>query len=435
MIFYITYSPTFDDNTFKIWLNHYIHTGLDYKILVQPGHQETFIISYPLSVNNMLKEKPDNCLELTIHDFLFTYDHDDNGNIIMNYNFNTNFIDDSIVIGKIFHVPIKDKTIYTSFEIPDFIVYKHEHHTNYTVHGIKLNGGNKISDNIVCLSTLPSIVTDNRSYMECYCIYGNLISFNVYTHYMRNIVVNKEKRYGILWFPKCACTSIGKIFCSANKIKIHQDNQKNLTYYRPKYRYNPYLQGFDFIVFGRNPYNRFVSSFIDKHVFQEDLQYLNLPGYKNFINNNENKILNMAIFIQNNYISDHYLPFHKFDSYNHIIYKMANVIENEKKHSLEFNRMEDGLNINIYNFLSKYHDNLNKDLLNIYENSIVKKEDNLTDNIKKSNSINLVNFTIEEWKNYLKNNILKYELILTNSLKEKLYLIYQEDFNIFGYER
>jgi hypothetical protein len=82
MIFYITYSPFFDDNYFKIWLNHYIHTGLDYKILVFPHDELKFASLYPLSLNKIITEKPENCLELTIHDFLFTYDSDDNGNIV-----------------------------------------------------------------------------------------------------------------------------------------------------------------------------------------------------------------------------------------------------------------------------------------------------------------------------------------------------------------
>ena len=141
MIFYINYSNTFDDNNFKIWLNHYTNTGLDYKIFVLPEDVNNFSTAYPLSINKMILEKPNNCMELTIYDFLFAYDSDDNGNLIMNYNFNTNFINESIIIGKIFYVPLKDKQIFTSFEIPDFIVYQHSYHTNYTVHGIKLNGG------------------------------------------------------------------------------------------------------------------------------------------------------------------------------------------------------------------------------------------------------------------------------------------------------
>lgn len=435
MILYITYYNSFEDNNFKIWLNHYIQSGLDYKILVLSDDEVKFSSNFPLSLNKMIKQKPDNGFELTINDFLFSYDSDDNGNIILNYNFNINFINDSITIGKIFHVFIKDKPIFTTFEIPDFIVYKHAHHTNYTVNGIKLNGGNKISDNIVCLSTLPSPVTDNRCYMESFSIYGNLISFNVYNNFLRNIIVNKEKMYGIFWFPKCACTTIGTIFCNVNKINIHKDNKKNLTYYRPKYRFNPYLQGLDFIFFGRNPYYRFVSSFIDKHVLQEDLQYLNLPGYKNFINNNENKMLNLAIFIKNNYLSDHYLQVNMFESYNYFINKKANVLEKEKNHTLQKCRIEDGLNENLYFFLSKYHDDLNIDLLNVFENSIVKKENKVTKTSLQVLPTNLVNYTIEEWKIFLKNNNLNYDLILTPSLKEKIYSNFQDDFNIFGYEK
>jgi hypothetical protein len=146
----------------------------------------------------------------------------------------------------------------------------------------------------------------------------------------------------------------------------------------------------------------------------------------------------MAIFIENNYISDHYLPIHKFDSYNYLIFKMSNVLEKEKKHTLEIYKIEDGLNKNIYSFLAKYHENLNEDILNVFDNSIVKKEDKITTTTTsntKSFSKNLVNYSTEEWKQYLKNNLLNYKLILTKTLKEKLYPIYQEDFKIFGYEK
>jgi len=107
MIFYINYSNTFDDNTFKIWLNHYTITGLDYKIFVLPEDVEKFSTAYPLSINKMIFEKSENCIELSIHDFLFTYDSDDNGNIIMNYNFDINFINESIITISIFIYKIK----------------------------------------------------------------------------------------------------------------------------------------------------------------------------------------------------------------------------------------------------------------------------------------------------------------------------------------
>jgi len=61
MFLYITYSPSFNDNIFKIWLNHYVNTGLDYKVFVLPEYNEMFVSMYPLSLNKIISEKPDNC--------------------------------------------------------------------------------------------------------------------------------------------------------------------------------------------------------------------------------------------------------------------------------------------------------------------------------------------------------------------------------------
>jgi hypothetical protein len=440
MIFYITYSNLFDDNTFKFWLNHYLETGLDYKIVVFSCDLEYFLLNYPYSVSIIISEKPEDCLELTIYDFLFTYDKDDNDNIILNYNFDVNFIKKSICIGKVFYVPIVGKPAFTTFEIPDFILYQHAHHTNYTVDGIKINGGHKLSDDIVCLSLKETKVLDRTCYLECFNIHRNMKSYNVYSSYLRNIIVNKEHSYAIMWFPKSACTTIGNIFCNINNIKIHSNNKKNLTFYRPKYRFNPYLQGIHFIAFARNPYHRFLSTFIEKHVYQEDIMYLNLPGYKNFCSNNNttNNIINLAYFIKNkNYISDHYLPIHFFECFQYLINKIQLTPKNEKKHTLFMHKIEDGLNKELFSFFKKYHNEVDLNILNVYENSILQKSSSINVNNENTKHINknFIDLDVKEWIIYLNKNKLNYENVLTDELKNVLYEFYQNDFKVFGYDK
>ena len=442
MIFFINYYPHFDDNTFKIWLNHYSFTGLEFNIVVSDADLTTFSSNYPYSISKIISEKPIDCLELTIHDFLFTYDKDDNDNIVLNYNFDLNFIKKSLCIGKIFYAPIPDKPLYSTFEIPDFIIYKHSHHTNYTIDGIKINGGQQISDDIVCFSLKETKVMERTCYLETLAIHGNLtcgnlVSGNVYNHFLRNIIVNKDLLYAIMWYPKAACTTIGNIFCCVNNIKINKGNEKNLSYYRPKYRFNPYLQGLNIISFTRNPYYRFLSTFIDKHIYQDDLMYLNLPGYKAFIEGFTSNLLNLSTFLQSkNYISDHYLPFHHFECYNYMMNKIKNTNEKEKKHILKFYKIEDGLNNILYTFLSEFYHEIDISILNSHENTILNKQVFISTN---SNEIlshdNLSIYNNDEWKVYLTNNALIYDKILTDELKNILYENYKEDFILFGYSK
>jgi len=442
MIFFINYHPHFDDNTFKIWLNHYSFTGLEFNIVVSDADLTTFSSNYPYSISKIISEKPIDCLELTINDFLFTYDRDDNDNIVLNYNFDINFIKKSLCIGKIFYAPIPDKPLYSTFEIPDFIIYKHSHHTNYTIDGIKINGGQQISDDIVCFSLKETKVMERTCYLETLAIHGNLtsgnlVSGNVYNHFLRNIIVNKDLLYAIMWYPKAACTTIGNIFCCVNNIKINKSNEKNLSYYRPKYRFNPYLQGLNIISFTRNPYYRFLSTYIDKHVYQDDLMYLNLPGYKAFIERFSPNLLNLSTFIQSkNYISDHYLPFHHFECYNYMMNKIKNTNDLENKHILKFYKIEDGLNNILYTFLSEFHHEIDISILNLHENTILNKQPFISTNYNEILSHdNLSIYNNDEWKVYLTNNALNYDKILTRELKNILYENYKEDFILFGYSK
>lgn len=444
MSLYICYNDSFNDNTFKMWLNHYNRIGIEFKVFVIDKDLDLFSKLYPLTVSKIIDYIPDSkkYFEITVNDFLFTYDHDDNDNIILNCNFDVNFIHESICIGKVFYVPIKDKPIYTTFEIPDFILYKHSNHTNYTIDGIKINGGNKISEDIVCLSLLESKVKEYKCYLECFNLYGVPKSNNIYDSFLRNFIINKEHKYGIIWYPKSACTSIGTIFCNVNNINIHQNNKKNLTFYRPKYRFNPYLQGINFITFTRNPYHRFLSSYIDKHIFRQDLMYLNIDGYKKFVENNKNIIYYLAQYItRGNYITDHYLPTTMFDCYKFIVNDIKNTTHNNP-HKLTIFKIEDGLNTILYNFLSKYHENINKfGLLKVFDNSIINKINNSKrseKHLENSNNLVISNkllqfYDTNKWEEYLKHNKLNYDEILTDELKEILYNFYIEDFITFGY--
>jgi hypothetical protein len=439
MILYINYLSTFDENNFKIWLNHYMHTGLDFKIVVKDNDIVKFNETYPLNKEKAISFSPTQGVELTINDFLFMYDKDDNDNMIFNYNFEVGFLDKSICVGKVFYVPTENKPKFTTFEIPDFILYKHAHHTNYTIDGIKINGGKEISNDIVCLSLQESKVQDRRCYMEALCIYGNLVSQNIYPFFLRNIVVNKQHQYAVIWYPKSACTTVGSIFCKVNNIDLQSYNMKNLTYYRAKYRFNPYLQGLNFITFTRNPYHRFLSSFIDKHVLKEDLMYLNLDGYKTFLKNyKENSVSNMVYFInEKNYISDHYLPIYLFESFKYVRNKIKETdISIEKPHTISLCKIEDGMNKLLYTFLAKFHKEIDLDVLKVHDNSIMKKI-NVNDSLNKNdkNSFSMSNFQPDDWENYLKEENLNYDIILTDELKEKLYDFYKEDFDNFGYKK
>ena len=160
MVLYIVYNKSFDDNKFKLWLNHYNNTGLEYKIMINIKDVDFFTTLYPLSVSKITDHIPEKGVEITNNDFLFTYDHDDNDNIILNYNFNVKFIHDSICIGRVFYVPIKDKPDYTTFEIPDFIIYKHSKHTNYTIDGLKINGGKKYQMILLKIMSMKNLKKD-----------------------------------------------------------------------------------------------------------------------------------------------------------------------------------------------------------------------------------------------------------------------------------
>ena len=203
---------------------------MDFKIYVDYKDSEDFKKKYPYYSSHYLiyyipgKKIP----RLSENDFLFSYSKNDTDEMTLSYNINfDSIINIPINIGRVFSVPVKDKPIFTTFEIPDFILYQHANHTNYTNDGLILNNIDgvdkndiKISNNIVCFNLKTSKVAFDKEYYETNIILENwkttndasIFFKNVYETFFMNVIVNKEKQYGFIWFSKCACTTISHIF-------------------------------------------------------------------------------------------------------------------------------------------------------------------------------------------------------------------------------
>lgn len=457
MLFYIKYKNTFNENEFKMWLSHYKKLDLYFKIYVEYKDILDFNNKYYNSTNLIINYIPENVLELTEKDYLFSYTKDNNDNMKLSYIIDKNFINKSLCIGKIFYVPIEYKPEYTTFEIPDFILYQHKDHTNYTVDGIKINGGKNISDNLVCLNlNISKVVSNNNYYIHEYyqnnalklLNYDNneldkfdeFLGMNIYIQFNMNIIVNKEKKYGFIWYSKCGCSTLSNIFCKVNNINldINKDNKKSskfeeedimhdkrsLNFLTPLFRYNVYLQNIEFISFVRNPYHRFLSCFIDKHIDQVDNVFLIQEGYLRYMkiykNDNLNNLLNYLL--NNGFVTMHYKPFSQYDYIDKI--KNVNVF-----------KIEDNLNEKVFNFLSKYHNILDTSIKDCHDN-INKhnkiKIENESQNINK----NMLYCDKNEWLEYLSKNKLDYNKILENiDIRDSIYKIYKNDFIKFNYQK
>jgi hypothetical protein len=126
-----------------------------------------------------------------------------------------------------------------------------------------------------------------------------------------NTIVNKEKQYGFIWHPKCACTTITHLFCELNGVSLNNNVQKrrSLNFNVPnRFHFNNYLQNIDFLSFYRNAYHRFISTFIDKHVYKSDSIYVTLDGYIKYINiyKKDNLYNLIHYFLNGGYISEHF---------------------------------------------------------------------------------------------------------------------------------
>lgn len=453
MLFFINYKKTFDNILFKLWLIHYKKLNISYKIYTSKEDLYYFNLSYKEYENLIIDYIPYNILEITEKDFLFSYTKDENDNMILIYDIDNNFINESIIIGKVFYVPIKNKNmespnlLYSTFEIPDFILYEHYDHTNYTIDGIKINGGSAISKNIVCFNMNISKVAYENEYYENNLLYMEYnkytVGSNIYINNPMNLVTNKEKKYAVTWHPKCGCSTIMSIFCKINKINIQKENERSLNHYKIKYRYNKYLQNINIINFVRNPYIRFLSTYIDKNIYQNDNIFITLDGYLEYTKLYDNDTLhNLFNFLLNN----------KSISLHYNLMVSNNYIESLK---YVFYKIEHGLNNILFKFLQKYHSNIDlyKDYIyNCHENSIVNTnnigyykipEDYNIEKYKKfnessnNNIINIfMNYKKDQWLTYLNNNKINYNIFLENEdYKNYVYIFFNDDFIKYNYDK
>ena len=70
---------------------------------------------------------------ITEYDFLFSYTKDDEKEtmVLSTKLTDTDLETEQSIIGRVFYVPVAGKKEYTTFEIPDFILYQHSNHTNF----------------------------------------------------------------------------------------------------------------------------------------------------------------------------------------------------------------------------------------------------------------------------------------------------------------
>lgn len=418
-------------STLKIWISHYKSLNFSFKIYVESHNIDRFNDDYPDMLNYTIDHIADNYILLLDTDLLFSYHVGKNDTMILSSH-NVK-VKENTIIGRVFYVPVNDKKIYTTFEIPDFILYKHSKHTNYTKDGIQINCNDeyKVSDNLVCLSLVKSPVSNDKEYYETNILYTEndiykTFFMNKYLNFFMNTVINKEKQYGIIWYPKCGCTTIMSIFCSVNNITIDKSKQKTLNYnIVNKYFYNSYLQNIDMISFVRNPLHRFLSTFFDKHVYKTEYEYFTEhKGYYNYIYEYKvDTIYNLCKYFlsnENNYISEHFNPISN-----------SRILQLYKdKLNCKFIKIEDGLNKHLFHFLNKYHsiDELNKlNILKCYENTVIPKSIENKPNFILNKQYKY--YTIDDWLNYLSEYQLNYDsILLDDDLKQMIFKIYINDF-------
>ena len=257
--------------------------------------------------------------------------------------------------------------------------------------------------------------------------YRAVIGSIMYVTSFMNVMVNKEKKYGIIWYSKCGCSTITNIFCKINNIDMGKEDKRSITFFKPVYKYNVYLQNIDFISFTRNPYYRFISSFIDKNVDHVDNIFLNIDGYKSYINKYKvDNMNNLCNFLLNDgYITEHYTKMCQHDYIQNIKTKVF--------------KIENNLNEQLYNFLSKYHFDLDESFIKTCRSNVNSHMKNLIDVKRDDQNMNIYDFILFDrldWLNYLSKNKLDYDNILKNTkLKNLIYKVYEKDFKKFGYEK
>jgi hypothetical protein len=416
---------------------------MEYGIFLPISEINDFVQIYPFSQSNIIQTIPENVLEITSHDLLFPYKQSNDHIMMLSYEVDDSFYQEvkerSTCIGRVFSVPIKDKLCYSTFEIPDFIVYQHETHTNYTIDGINPDC-KRISQSIVCLNTKVSPVAYEFEYYETNVIIysyvpqvdnnpSSVFFTNIYMDYMMNMIVNKEKKYAILWYPKCGCTTITNLFCQVNGIELEESKpNRSLNFFLPEYRYNAYLQNIEVISFVRNPYDRFLSSYIDKHIHKSDPIYIELDGFLEYRKKYSNDCMfNLCAYLfDGGYISDHYRLMSHYN--NRFTYY--------PKIKITFYKIEENLNENLYQFMRTFHPSIDRKVFTErYDNSIC-QQFNSPGKMNELNN-NIQHFDEHQWKIYLDKFNINYKLIIEGDyeLKHKLYMLFEADFIAFCYEK
>ena len=434
---YIDYNKNTDKILFNLWYKHYQRCNIDFKIFSSDNSE---IIYYPYHEYYINYIPDNNELILTEYDFLYSYtvkNTDIEDLLELSYNINNKNLSESLIIGRIFYVPIQNKKPYTTFEIPDFIIYGHSDHTNYKTNGIKLKNGCIISTNIVCLNMRVSNVAYEMEYYEnniLYCNYNKELKYldsnifaNIYVDFADNIITHKELKYAIIWHPKCGCSTICNILKKINNIKIFDPHLISANI--PKYRYNNYLQNIDIISFVRNPYMRFLSAYFDKHVLKRDIEYLERKQYIKYIDNiniDNDTLFRLTKYIidKNIFIDNHTRPITElyYNIYIKNIFFEYTIVQ-----------IENGLEENLYTFLLKYHNNDLNNENNIHIDNMTPKDESIDIHMN-----DYKNYNVCDWKKYyvMHNVFPNYiSILVDNELKECIYKIYSNDFIHFNYSR
>lgn len=411
------------------WIIHHQQSGFNVSVYVEPNDNNLFHQYYPQGhpvVKFQKSTEIENNLEINTTDFLFEWFIDDQDQFVLTKPMVTNWTETG-VIGRVFHVPVENQDRMTTFEIPDFIQYKHRKHSAFTINGIKTGIDSKEPSNRwVCFSLIPSSKQCSLQYYQNTLLLTpekkHQIGKRIYEFYHMNVVVQKEHSYGIIWHPKCGCSTIMKIFCSVNNISVNKNQPiRSLNFFFEKFRYNVYLEEIEYLHFVRNPYYRFLSTYIDKQILQRDEIFLELEGYKEFKKRyNRGSLMDLYLFLkEGKYISEHYVP-------------QSKIILSPNIPTFQIDD-NNGLNQYLTNFLKNFHPKMNLlSSLGCFENSI--KNYSLQKKTEEGVLSKLKYYSREEWLEYLEKNNLNYDNILDEQMKQAIYVLFKDDFQNFNYE-
>jgi len=402
-----------NSNLLMLWFRHYITLNIKFSIVIENIEQKYNYIDNKFIIKREEINKDD--ILITENDFIFSYKKEDEC-MGLSKNIKNDEINKPQIIGRVFLVPVKDKPYYTTFEIPDFILYNHSDHTNYTKYGIHTVNeitGNEISKNLVCLSMKISDCAMDTEYYENNILFENNICEVVYKNFCYEILINKEHKYGIIWNNKSGSSTITTLFANYNEIKINNSHliSKNFI----KYRYNNYLQNINIVNFIRHPFLRFISCYFNKHIDKKDKKYLILDNYLIYLKQyNEDTILNFANFLKNKNIIDEH-------STNLSDLYYLNKYKNLKYENYD---IDDNVNKKLDSFFT-YHKNKKYIIIENYTNKI-----NIPYNT------NFKNYNYDDWINFKKknNSYPTYSSIIDEELINILKIIYNKDLIKFNYD-